>query len=111
MYEAGLKEQCDGFTTAISDLSNKPADSDFKTKAIELTHSIKGGGGSFGYHLITTIATHADQIIKDTESLAPEDIELLNNYAKALELVSVKKMSGNGGKAGRILLQGLESES
>ena len=109
MYEAGLKEQCDGFTAAISDLSNKPADSDFKTKAIELAHSIKGGGGSFGYHLITTIATHADQIIKDTESLAPEDIELLNNYAKALELVSVKKMSGNGGKAGRILLQGLEN--
>ena len=111
MYEVGLKEQCDGFTAAISDLSNKPTDSDFKTKAIELTHTIKGGGGSFGYHLITTIATHADNLLKENETLGPEDIESLSNHAKALELVSVKKMSGNGGKAGRILLQGLESES
>jgi signal transduction histidine kinase/CheY-like chemotaxis protein/HPt (histidine-containing phosphotransfer) domain-containing protein len=108
MYEVGLKEQCDGFTAAISDLSNKPTDSDFKTKAIELTHTIKGGGGSFGYHLITTIAAQADQILKDNETFTAEDIELLSNHAKALELVSTKKMSGNGGKAGRILLQGLE---
>ena len=111
MYEAGLKEQCDGFTQAISDLANKPTDRELKTKAIELVHSIKGGGGSFGYHLITTIATQADQILKDkgNPTSTPQDIELLCNHAKALELVSIKKMSGNGGKAGRILLQGLES--
>jgi signal transduction histidine kinase/CheY-like chemotaxis protein/HPt (histidine-containing phosphotransfer) domain-containing protein len=109
MYVAGLTEQCDGFTKAISDLSNKPADSELKAKAIELAHTIKSGGGSFGYHLITTIATLADQILKDNETFAEDDIEFLNNYAKALELVSNKKMSGNGGKAGRILLQGLES--
>ena len=30
MYETGLKEQCDGFTTALSDLSNKPTDSELK---------------------------------------------------------------------------------
>ncbi|MFT7672719.1 MAG: diguanylate cyclase (GGDEF)-like protein [Gammaproteobacteria bacterium] len=108
MYEDGLKEQCDGFTKAISDLSNKPTDSELKTKAIALAHSIKGGGGSFGYHLITTIATNADQILKDRENVTAEDIELLNNHAEALELVSIKKMYGNGGKPGRILLQGLE---
>jgi PAS domain S-box-containing protein len=111
IYEVALKEQFDGFTAAISDLSNKPTDSDFKTKAIELTHTIKGGGGSFGYHLITTIAAQADQILKDNETFTAEDIELLSNHAKALELVSTKKMSGNGGKAGRILLQGLERVS
>jgi hypothetical protein len=59
--------------------------------------------------LITTIATHADQILKDNETLNPEDIEFLSNHAKALELVSIKRMSGNGGKAGRLLLKGLES--
>jgi chemotaxis protein histidine kinase CheA len=74
-----------------------------------LAHSIKGGGGSFGYHLITTIATNADQILKDNENFTLEDIELLNIHAKALELVSRKKMSGNGGKPGRILLQGLRA--
>jgi chemotaxis protein histidine kinase CheA len=76
-----------------------------------LAHSIKGGGGSFGYHLITTIATNADQILKDKENFTPEDIDLLMNHAKALELVSRKKISGNGGKPGRILLQGLDGLS
>jgi signal transduction histidine kinase/CheY-like chemotaxis protein len=109
MYEAGLKQQCEGFTKVISDLSNQPNDSELKTKALDLAHSIKGGGGSFGHHLITTIATHADQILKDNETLNPEDIEFLSNHAKALELVSIKRMSGNGGKAGRLLLKGLES--
>jgi CheY-like chemotaxis protein len=107
MYEAGLTEQCDGFLKVISDLFKKPTDSRLKAKAIELAHSIKGGGASFGYHLITTIASHADQILKKNDHVTAEDMALLSNHAKALELVSIKKMSGNGGKPGRILLQGL----
>jgi hypothetical protein len=49
MYEDELKVRCDGFTKAISDLSNKPTNSEFKTKAIELALSIMGGGGSSDY--------------------------------------------------------------
>jgi CheY-like chemotaxis protein/HPt (histidine-containing phosphotransfer) domain-containing protein len=107
MYETGLTEQCDGFMKVVSDLFKKPTDSRLKAKAIELAHSIKGGGASFGYHLITTIASHADQILKKNDHVTAEDITLLSNHAKALELVSIKKMSGNGGKPGRLLLQGL----
>ena len=107
MYETGLTEQCDGFMKVVSDLFKKPTDSRLKAKAIELAHSIRGGGASFGYHLITTIASHADQILKKNDHVTAEDITLLSNHAKALELVSIKKMSGNGGKPGRLLLQGL----
>jgi CheY-like chemotaxis protein len=107
MYETGLTEQCDGFMKVVSDLFKKPTDSRLKAKAIELAHSIKGGGASFGYHLITTIASHADQILKKNDHVTAEDMALLSNHAKALELVSIKKMSGNGGKPGRLLLQGL----
>jgi hypothetical protein len=63
--------------TVIFDLSNKPADSEVKAKEIELAHPIKRGRGSFGYHLITTIATHTDQILKHNETFTPDDIELL----------------------------------
>jgi CheY-like chemotaxis protein/HPt (histidine-containing phosphotransfer) domain-containing protein len=109
MYEDELKVLCDGFAKAISDLSNKPTNSEFKTKAIELAHSFKGGGGSFGYDLITTIAASADKMLKDKENLTPKDIELLINQAKALKLVSIKKISGNGGEPGRELLEGLKN--
>jgi hypothetical protein len=42
------------------------------------------------------------------KNLTLEDIELLINQAKALELVSIKKMSGDGGKPGRMLLKALK---
>jgi hypothetical protein len=60
-------------------------------------------------HLITTIATKADQILKDIEKFTTKDMTLLSNHAKALELVSIKKISVDGNKAGRLLLKGLES--
>ncbi|MFT4606409.1 MAG: signal transduction histidine kinase/CheY-like chemotaxis protein [Urechidicola sp.] len=110
-HETRLKEHCNDFTTVVSDLSNKPTASELKTKVVELAHTINGWGCLCGYHLINTIVTNADQIIKDKENLTAEDVELLMNHAKALELVSIKKMSGYGGKAGHILLKGLERSS
>jgi hypothetical protein len=72
---------------------------------------MKGGGSQFGYPLITTIATSADQILNDKESLTPEKIELLNHQAKALKFVSTKKMVGDDDESSQILLHGLESLS
>jgi CheY-like chemotaxis protein len=111
MYEDDLEVQCDDFKKAISDLSNKLKDSVLKSKAIELAHIMKGGGGQFGYPLITTIAASADQILNDKESLTPKTIELLNHQATALKLVSTKKMVGDDDESSQILLRGLESLS
>jgi hypothetical protein len=61
--------------------------------------------------LLTKVNFACQLTLKGEENPSPEDVELLSNHAKALELVSIKKMSGNGGKAGRILLQGLERAS
>jgi CheY-like chemotaxis protein len=110
-YEDRLELQCGDFINVISDLSNKPKDSVLKSKAMELAHMMKGGGGQFGYPLITTIAASADQILNDKESVTPNKIELLNHQAKALKLVSTKKMVGDDDKASQMLLRGLESLS
>ena len=111
MYEEDLEVQCDDFINVILDLSNKPEDSVLKTKAMELAHMMKGGGGQFGYPLITTIATSADLILNDKESVTPKKIELLNHQAKALKLVSTKKMVGDDDESSQMLLRGLESLS
>jgi CheY-like chemotaxis protein len=108
-YEDRLELQCDDFIKVIFDLSNKPEDNVLKTKAMELAHMMKGGGGQFGYPLITTIATSADQILNDKQSLTPEKIEVLNHQAKALKLVSTKKMVGGDDESSQMLLHGLES--
>jgi hypothetical protein len=78
---------------------------------MELAHIIKGGGGQFGYPLITTIATSADQILNDKESVTSDKIELLIHQANALKLVSTKKMVGDDDESSQILLRGLESLS
>lgn len=109
--EAELEILCDGFMKVISDLSNKPNDRVLKAQAMEQAHTIKGCGGSFGYYLITIIATHASQILNDNKSLTSGKIELLNHQAKALKLVSAKKIIGDGGQPGQMLLHGLESLS
>jgi len=111
MYEDDLEAQCDDFINVILDLSNKPKDSVLKLKATELAHIIKGAGGQFGYPLITTIAASADQILNDKESVTPEKIELLNHQAKALKLVSTKKMVGDDDESSQMLLRGLENLS
>jgi PAS domain S-box-containing protein len=111
MYENDIEAQCDDFINVILDLSNKPKDSALKSKAIELAHKMRGGGSQFGYPLITTIATSADQILNDKESVTPNKIELLNYQAKALKLVSTKKMVGDDGKSSQMLLHGLENLS
>jgi CheY-like chemotaxis protein len=111
MYEEDLEVQCDDFINVILDLSNKPEDSVLKSKAIDLAHMMKGSGGQFGYPLITTIATSADQILNDKEGVTPGKIELLNHQAKALKLVSTKKMVGDDDESSQMLLHGLESLS
>jgi hypothetical protein len=72
---------------------------------------MKGSGSQFGYPLITTIAASADQILNDKQSITHEKIELLNHQAKALKLVSTKKMVGDDDESSQILLHGLESLS
>jgi signal transduction histidine kinase/CheY-like chemotaxis protein len=107
MYEHSLRLECDDFMKAISDLSNQPKDGVLKSKAINLAHMMRGGGDQYGYSLITTIATSADQILNEKGSVTPGKIQLLNNHAKALKLVSTKKMVGEDGKTSKILLYGL----
>ena len=107
MYEDSLRLECDDFMKAISNLSNQPKDGVLKSKAINLAHMMRGGGDQYGYSLITTIATSADQILNEKGSVTPGKIQLLNNHAKALKLVSTKKMVGEDGKTSEIILHGL----
>lgn len=107
-YESSLDEQCASLKFEYNGLRTDPDNDDQKDRVKFLTHSLKGGGGSFGYHLITNIARDADQILFKNELLDPNLIRSLGNHVDALSLIADKNMSGNGGKAGRILVQGLK---
>lgn len=111
MYTDSLSEQCDELKSELDVLSRNLIDEEQRSKLKFLTHTLKGGGGSFGYNLVTIIATQADILLKENEVLDDTGLQTLMGCSEALSLVARKKMSGNGGKAGRILLQGLKEFS
>ena len=107
-YEEDLVSKCENLKVAFSAMKKNPADGKLKNSTKLITHTLKGGGSVFGYHLITTVAEAADKLIKDNATLDEADMANFSNHVDALALIAAKGIMGNGGKAGRILLQGLK---
>ena len=106
-YEENLIGKCDKLKTAFDDFAESPADDEPRSEVSMIVHSMKGGGSTYGYHLITKIATEADDLLNEKDTLEAEEIRTLGNLVEALSLIAKKRISGNGGKAGSILLKGL----
>lgn len=104
-YEKILLEKCQNLESLIDDLSNNFQDNEVREQAKNLTHDVKGGGSMFGYDLIASIARKADDILHHDTKLDEDSFRTLKFLADAMLLVATKKMSGNGGKAGQVLLQ------
>lgn len=110
-YEETLREQCHTLKQDVKRLNEKP-DCDVQIGIVKsMIHSLKGGGGSFGYNLVTLIASETDDILKKDQPLTEADLQALGNHVDAITLVAEKGLSGNGGKAGRVLLQGIKENS
>ena len=61
-YETSLIEKCNELSNEFNDFVNSPADDQRRNKLAMQTHTLKGGGSTFGYHLISIVATTADDI-------------------------------------------------
>jgi len=70
-------------------------------------HDIKGQGGSFGYHLMTEVGALMCRYIEKLDGLTAEDVELLNLCSRSMRAVIAGRLSGDGGQAGRMVLDGL----
>jgi len=106
-YEKDLPEDCAKLKAAFDNLAKNLADDALKSEVSKTAHAMKGTASSYGYHLITTIATKADSLLNGKDVLDAKDIGTLGNQVDALSLIARKRLFGDGGKAGRILLQGL----
>jgi hypothetical protein len=73
------------------------------------SHDIKGQGGSFGYQLMTEVGALMCRYIEnlDGKSLTGEDIELMNLCHGSMRAVISGRLAGDGGEAGREVLNGL----
>jgi hypothetical protein len=79
-----------------------------------ISQSIAGQGSSFGYPLITGLATQLCHYIEDhvfpvagTRGVTDPEIEVIKVHMEAMRLVIMQKMEGEGGPIGQKLIAGL----
>lgn len=108
-YEANLKSKLSELNDLLRQLIDDPHNHELKDKAKLLTHTLKGNGTIFGYHLVTSIATDADNFLKDNVVLGEGEIKHFSKQVAALSFISEKRLTGDGGEAGRLLLQAISS--
>tara|TARA_B100000315_G_C14577607_1_gene588704 strand:+ start:1621 stop:2112 length:492 start_codon:yes stop_codon:yes gene_type:complete len=93
---------------ALDDLKSDGSEDALDT-VFQISHDIKGQGGSFDYDLMTIIGDMLCRYIESLEgkatSLSNEVIEL---HINALHAVISQELKGDGGPIGNQLLSGLE---
>jgi len=98
-----LEQACDVLT-------HDPLDPEAaKAEVFHVAHDMKGQGGSFGYDLITVVG---DQLCRFVEGLegAPSrtEADVLRVHVETIRLILSKRMTGDGGQEGALLLDGLQ---
>ena len=68
---------------------------------------LKGQGASFGYHLITAVGAELCRFIDRIGALGDREMEGIRLHLDTLKLVLAKDLRGDGGEAGRELVDGL----
>jgi len=81
---------------------------DALSQIFQLSHDMKGQGGSFGYTLMTILGGNLCDFVDKLENAGPAEIEVIQLHINAMGLVIAKEMKGDGGEAGVQLLEGLD---
>ncbi len=71
-------------------------------------HDLKGQGATFGYPLITDIASHMCRLITTKTQYSSTDLAVLKQDTQMMETVLWKKLKGDGGLKGAQILEALK---
>ncbi len=77
-------------------------------EAYRVSHDMRGQGGSFGYPLITHIATSLCRFIDTLETADKPARAILTAHAAAMRAILENNISGEGGPLGHRIVTGLE---
>lgn len=77
-------------------------------RIFQISHDIKGQGGSFGYGMMTRIGDQLCAFTETLESAAAAEIEVLELHVDAMKLIIANRMSGEGGQVAKKLFQNLK---
>ncbi len=81
---------------------------DILEEVFQVSHDMKGQGGSFGYDLITAVGDHLCRLVEKMDSVGPREVEMVRIHIDAMRVIITKELKGDGGDEGRQLLMGLQ---
>lgn len=72
-------------------------------------HDIKGQGGTFEFHLVTSVGAIACNILRDKETVEAEALKVVELCAHTVFTVLKRGITGNGGDNGTTILTRLNT--
>lgn len=72
-------------------------------------HDMKGVGGTFGYHLVTSVAANLCRYLKQKPGTSVTVLHQVERHIKAMERIQRENIAGDGGETGVELLAQLET--
>jgi len=108
-YVDWAREDLGKIQTAFDELKSTNGGAGPLNAVFQISHDIKGQGGSFEYDLMTIIGNMLCRYIEGLEGEAsPQAIEVIGLHIQALQAVISQKLKGDGGAVGEQLMSGLE---
>lgn len=74
----------------------------------DLAHNIKGLGGSFGYYLMTDIASSLCEYVRYMEKVSDVHADVISAHATAMDVVISEEIEGTGGDEGNEIIVRLQ---
>jgi len=108
-YLEWVEEDLKKLDSAMAKLKAEPdKGKEHLDKVFQISHDIKGQGGSFGYQMMTIIGDQLCRLVEKMDEAGPAEIKVIDLHIDALKMVIAKRMEGDGGVEGEALFSGLD---
>ena len=74
----------------------------------DVSHNVKAQGTTFGYELMTLIGQSLCDFLRKGDRTSAADLKVVDAHVKAMQVIIENRIAGDGGDAGKALVQGLD---
>lgn len=100
-FPAKAKADLAQMETLVKHIGPDDCNSEAANAIREISHDLKGMGGSFGYDLITEICASLNKYLTKTEEAGdPPNSKILRAHLSALKTILDENIKGDGGESG-----------
>lgn len=109
-YSQQLLTDVEQLSSIFTSVSPDNPDAAALDDLFDVAHNIKGQAGSFGYHLVTSIAgTLCDLLRQQSGQTRTHDVKIIGQHVQVLKRVVDKDVVGDGGETGEKIVQSLRA--